>query len=112
MSIHGQVPCCSSLFSTLLCQRVFSKIRLRTRIADVMPDSKDFNPTATVTAEPTHVSLEGMHSTVEVPHHDAGFWPKWRALISPAVLVSARYIDSGNSGTDFAARPPYKYGVP
>src|SRR5881398_3580009 len=111
MSIHGQVPSCSSLFSTLLRQRVFSKIRLRTRIADVMPDSKDFNPTATVTAEPTHVSLEGMHSTVEVTHHDAGFWPKWRAFVGPAVLVSVGYMDPGNWGTDLAAGAQFKYGL-
>jgi manganese transport protein len=78
-----------------------------------MPGSKDFNPTATVTAtaEPTHVSLEGMHSTVEVPHHDAGFWPKWRAFIGPAILVSVGYMDPGNWGTDLAAGAQYKYGL-
>src|SRR2546430_17044808 len=75
-----------------------------------MPGSKDFNPTATVTAEPTHVSLEGMHSTVEVPHHDAGFWPKWRGFIGPAVFVCVGSLGPGHWGTDFAAGAQYKNG--
>src|SRR5947208_15675098 len=76
-----------------------------------MPGSDDFNPTATVTAEPTHVSLEGMHSSVEVPHHDAGFWQQWRAFIGPAILVSVGYMDPGNWGTDLAAGAQLKYGL-
>jgi manganese transport protein len=76
-----------------------------------MPGSKDLNPTATITAEPTHVSLEGMHSSVEVPHHDAGFWQQWRAFIGPAILVSVGYMDPGNWGTDLAAGAQYKYGL-
>src|SRR4051812_20061216 len=76
-----------------------------------MPGSKDLNPTATITAEPTHVSLEGMHSSVEVPHHDAGFWQQWRAFIGPAVLVSVGYMDPGNWGTDLQAGAQYKYGL-
>jgi hypothetical protein len=39
------------------------------------------NDAAEDKAAPSHVnhlSLEGMHSTVEVPHHAAGFWRQWR----------------------------------
>jgi manganese transport protein len=64
-----------------------------------------------VTASPGHVSLEGMHSSVEVPHHDAGFWQQWRAFIGPAILVSVGYMDPGNWGTDLAAGAQFKYGL-
>jgi manganese transport protein len=64
-----------------------------------------------VTAPPGHRSLEGMHSTVEVPHHQAGFWQQWRAFIGPAILVSVGYMDPGNWGTDLAAGARYKYGL-
>jgi manganese transport protein len=70
------------------------------------------NPTGVaVTAPPGHRSLEGMHSTVEVPHHQAGFWQQWRAFIGPAILVSVGYMDPGNWGTDLAAGARYKYGL-
>jgi manganese transport protein len=58
-----------------------------------------------------HRSLEGMHSTVAVPHHQAGFWQQWRAFIGPAILVSVGYMDPGNWGTDLAAGAQYKYGL-
>jgi manganese transport protein len=76
-----------------------------------MPDSKESDRVATVTASPGHVSLEGMHSSVEVPHYGAGFWQKWRAFIGPAILVSVGYMDPGNWGTDLAAGAQYKYGL-
>jgi manganese transport protein len=57
------------------------------------------------------VSLEGMHGTVEVPHHRAGFWQKWRAFVGPAILVSVGYMDPGNWGTDLAAGARFKYGL-
>ena len=76
-----------------------------------MPDSKESDRVATVTASPGQVSLEGMHSSVEVPHYDAGFWQKWRAFIGPAILVSVGYMDPGNWGTDLAAGAQYKYGL-
>src|SRR6516162_1679172 len=50
-----------------------------------------------------HPSLEGMHSTVSVPHHEAGFWKKWRAFVGPAILISVGYMDPGNWGTDLQA---------
>jgi manganese transport protein len=59
--------------------------------------------------ESTHVSLEGVHSSVAVPHHDAGFWEKWRAFVGPAILVSVGYMDPGNWGTDLQAGAQFKY---
>jgi manganese transport protein len=58
-----------------------------------------------------HRSLEGMHSTVEVPNHQSGFWRQWRAFAGPALLVSVGYMDPGNWGTDLSAGASYKYGL-
>src|SRR5712675_1823539 len=57
------------------------------------------------------VSLEGMHGTVEVPHHQMGFWKQWRAFVGPAILVSVGYMDPGNWGTDLQAGAQFKYGL-
>jgi manganese transport protein len=62
-------------------------------------------------AHPGHRSLEGMHSTVAVPHHQAGFWQQWRAFIGPAILVSVGYMDPGNWGTDLAGGAQFKYAL-
>jgi manganese transport protein len=62
-------------------------------------------------AAPAPVSLEGIHGTVHVPHPAAGFWPKWRAFVGPAILVSVGYMDPGNWGTDLAAGARFKYGL-
>jgi manganese transport protein len=61
--------------------------------------------------ETTHVSLEGVHGSVAVPHHEAGFWEKWRAFVGPAILVSVGYMDPGNWGTDLQAGAQFKYGL-
>jgi manganese transport protein len=58
-----------------------------------------------------HVSLEGIHGTVLVPHHQASFWRQWRAYVGPALLVSVGYMDPGNWGTDLAAGAQYRYGL-
>jgi manganese transport protein len=58
-----------------------------------------------------HLSLEGMHSTVEVPHHAAGFWRQWRAYVGPALLVSVGYMDPGNWGTDLAGGAQFRYAL-
>src|SRR5216683_2770889 len=58
-----------------------------------------------------HVSLEGVHSSVEVPHHEAGFWEQWRAFVGPAILVSVGYMDPGNWGTDLQGVAQFKYGL-
>jgi len=68
--------------------------------------------TATGNAIPCgEVSLQGMHSSVEVPHHQAGFWRQWRAFVGPAVLVAVGYMDPGNWGTDLAAGAQFKYDL-
>src|SRR5450755_2349903 len=59
----------------------------------------------------SHVSLEGVHSSIEVPHHEAGFWEQWRAFVGPAILVSVGYMDPGNWGTDLQAGAQFKYGL-
>ncbi len=56
-----------------------------------------------------HVSLEDVHGTVEVPHHQAGFWEQWRAFVGPAILVSVGYMDPGNWGTDLQAGARFKF---
>src|SRR5450432_2511922 len=58
-----------------------------------------------------HRSLEGVHSTVHVPHYRAGFWEQWRAFVGPAILVSVGYMDPGNWGTDLQAGAQFKYGL-
>jgi manganese transport protein len=62
-------------------------------------------------SEGKHLSLEGMHGTVDVPHHEAGFWKQWRAFIGPALLVSVGYMDPGNWGTDLLGGAQYKYDL-
>src|SRR5215831_955381 len=58
-----------------------------------------------------HLSLEGMHGSVEVPPNQAGFWRQWRAFVGPAILVSVGYMDPGNWGTALAAGARFKYGL-
>ena len=59
----------------------------------------------------SHPSLEGVHSTVDVPHHEAGFWQNWKAFVGPAILVSVGYMDPGNWGTDLQAGAQFKYNL-
>ncbi len=59
----------------------------------------------------SHPSLEGVHSTVSVPHHEAGFWQNWKAFVGPAILVSVGYMDPGNWGTDLQAGAQFKYNL-
>ena len=58
-----------------------------------------------------HLSLEGMHNSVAVPHHTAGFWSQWRAYTGPALLVSVGYMDPGNWGTDLQGGAQFKYDL-
>ncbi len=58
-----------------------------------------------------HVSLEGVHGSVEVPQPQAGFWQQWRAFVGPAILISVGYMDPGNWGTDLAGGAQFKYGL-
>jgi manganese transport protein len=58
-----------------------------------------------------HVSLEGVHGSIAVPHHEASFWEQWRAFVGPAILVSVGYMDPGNWGTDLQGGAQFKYGL-
>ena len=58
-----------------------------------------------------HRSLEEVHGSVAVPHHEAGFWEQWRAFVGPAILVSVGYMDPGNWGTDLQGGAQYRYGL-
>src|SRR6266404_945784 len=75
--------------------------------------SEDREPLAAHVAgpQPGDVSLEGIHGTIPVPHHQAGFWQQWRAFVGPAILVSVGYMDPGNWGTDLAGGAQFKYGL-
>jgi len=64
-----------------------------------------------VAPPPGHVSLEGMHGTVEVPSQQAGFWQNWRVFVGPAILISVGYMDPGNWGTDLQGGAQFKYGL-
>src|SRR5262245_13868680 len=56
-------------------------------------------------------SLEGLHSTVEVPPGKAPFWKLAMAYGGPAMLVSVGYMDPGNWGTDLQAGASFRYGL-
>jgi manganese transport protein len=66
---------------------------------------------AATVAHPGTMSLEGMHGSVEVPHHQAGFWQQWRAFVGPAILISVGYMDPGNWSTDLSGGAQFKYGL-
>ncbi len=75
------------------------------------PANEMLPPPPSNTPSSGHMSLEGMHGTVSVPHHQAGFWKQWRAFVGPAILVSVGYMDPGNWGTDLAGGAQFKYGL-
>jgi manganese transport protein len=56
-----------------------------------------------------HMSLEGMHRSVSVPHSRAGFWRQWKAFTGPALLISVGYMDPGNWGTDLQGGAQFQY---
>ncbi|HZQ97131.1 MAG TPA: Nramp family divalent metal transporter [Candidatus Sulfotelmatobacter sp.] len=58
-----------------------------------------------------HLSLENVHGSVQVPHHQAGFWEQWRAFVGPAILVSVGYMDPGNWGTDLQGGAQFRYNL-
>jgi len=69
------------------------------------------NASAAATQPGGHVSLEDVHSSIDVPHPRAGFWEQWRAFVGPAILVSVGYMDPGNWGTDLQGGARFKYGL-
>jgi len=64
-----------------------------------------------VVSHPGAVSLEGMHNSVNVPHHKASFWRQMAAYFGPGILVSVAYMDPGNWGTDLQGGAQFKYGL-
>jgi manganese transport protein len=59
----------------------------------------------------THPSLEGLHSTVNVPGRKASFWRQCLSYGGPALLVSVGYMDPGNWGTDLQGGASFRYGL-
>jgi manganese transport protein len=76
-----------------------------------MRSADDNSSEAPVATAESHLSLEGLHSTVGVPHPEAGFWEQWRAFVGPAILVSVGYMDPGNWGTDLQGGAQFKYSL-
>jgi manganese transport protein len=68
-------------------------------------------PTVASSQRVTNLSLENVHGSIEVPHHEASFWQQWRAFVGPAILVSVGYMDPGNWGTDLQGGAQFKYGL-
>src|SRR5579862_7330825 len=64
-----------------------------------------------IAATGSHLSLENVHGSIDVPHHQASFWEQWRAFVGPAILVSVGYMDPGNWGTDLQGGAQFKYGL-
>lgn len=60
---------------------------------------------------PSGISLEGLHSTVRVPGHNAGFWRHLLAFAGPGILIGVGYMDPGNWSTDLAAGAQFRYGL-
>jgi len=58
-----------------------------------------------------YVSLEGVHSSIKVPDHNAGFWQHWKAFVGPALLISVGYMDPGNWGTDLMGGAQFKFDL-
>jgi len=57
----------------------------------------------------SHLSLEGLHGSVPVPHASARPWRHYLAFAGPALLVSVGYMDPGNWATDLQAGAQFKY---
>src|ERR1700683_370842 len=58
-----------------------------------------------------HRSLEGLHSTVNVPPVSVHPWRQYLAFAGPAMLISVGYMDPGNWSTDLSAGAGFKYGL-
>src|SRR5436309_9976420 len=74
-----------------------------------IPEDQAFPPGPASAFSPR--SLEGLHRTVSVPDHKAGFWRQCLSYGGPAMLVSVGYMDPGNWGTDLQGGAQYRYGL-
>ncbi len=80
--------------------------------AEVQPGRTGQAATQSAPSPPSRsMSLEGLHGTVALPPHEAGFWRHWWAFVGPAILVSVGYMDPGNWGTDLAGGAEFKYAL-
>jgi manganese transport protein len=59
------------------------------------------------------LSLESLHSSVNVPETGSGlgFWKHYLAFAGPALLVSVGYMDPGNWATDLEGGARFKYAL-
>ena len=57
---------------------------------DRFAEAAEASPLNAAAVDPAtgHRSLENVHGSIEVPHHQAGFWQQWKAFVGPAILVS------------------------
>ncbi len=82
-----------------------------TTVKELIAEPKQATSLPTTNGHAHARSLEGLHSTVPVPHNGAGFWRQLRAFAGPALLVSVGYMDPGNWGTDLQGGAAYRYGL-
>src|SRR5437879_4526676 len=58
---------------------------------DRFTGAAESSPLDTVAADAVtatgHRSLENVHGSIEVPHHQAGFWQQWKAFVGAAILT-------------------------
>jgi len=54
---------------------------------------------------------EGMHGSVAVPPHQAGFLAAMAAFVGPAILIKRRLHGPRQLGTDLQGGAQYKYGL-
>jgi manganese transport protein len=62
-------------------------------------------------SHPILPSLPEVHRTMQVPHHQVGFWKKLLAFAGPGYLVAVGYMDPGNWATDLAGGSKYNYSL-
>jgi len=62
-------------------------------------------------SHPVSPSLPEVHRTMQVPHHQVGFWKKLLAFAGPGYLVAVGYMDPGNWATDLAGGSKYNYSL-
>ncbi len=80
--------------------------------SNVPPPVIDYGrPTAPEPPGAGSLSLQGIHGTIIVPDHQAGFWRQWRAFAGPALLISVGYMDPGNWGTDLQGGAQFKFDL-
>lgn len=77
----------------------------------LVPPETEPDDTEALAEHSGHLSLADIHSSIAVPHANAGFFTQWRAFAGPALLISVGYMDPGNWGTDLQGGAQFKYGL-